>query len=82
MRKIISECVGCPDGCRHCGLDRVEVLACDNCGAEGTDIYSVDGAGEYCEECAKKIMVQDINPLDLGDALDIACARIYSGQRL
>ncbi len=58
MRKIISECVGCPDGCRHCGLDRIKVLACDNCGSEGADIYSVDG-GEYCEECAKKIIAQE-----------------------
>ena len=73
MRKVISECVGCPDGCRHCGLDRVEILACDVCGAEGEELYSIDGAGEYCEECAKKIMVRCCGPLELAEALDVDC---------
>lgn len=76
MRKITSECVGCPDGCRHCRLERVEVLACDICGSEGEELYSIDGTGEYCGECAKKIMTGYCGPLELAETLGVDCGKV------
>lgn len=49
--KIENHCVGCDIPCINCGLKRVEVYYCDECGEEiEGDIYEAEG-DELCEEC-------------------------------
>lgn len=54
MREVRNDCVGCPQGCIHCGRgDDYVVYECDSCGAEteeGVKLYS-DGAYHYCLTC-------------------------------
>ena len=50
MIKYENECVGCPQGCIHCGRDKTQHLYCDRCGADCEELYVFDGE-ELCEEC-------------------------------
>ena len=50
MIKFENECVGCPQGCVHCGRDKTQHLYCDRCGADCEELYVFDGE-ELCEEC-------------------------------
>lgn len=50
MVRIESECVGCPQGCKHCGLERVICYYCDECGEQASELYEYDGE-QLCESC-------------------------------
>ena len=50
MIKYENECVGCPQGCVHCGRDKTQHLYCDRCGEDSEELYVFDGE-ELCEEC-------------------------------
>ena len=54
--EIDNDCVGCPQGCVHCGrdVDR-KIYFCDKCGTTidyGENLYIYDGE-ELCWECYK-----------------------------
>ena len=62
-RKIMIEaendCVGCPQGCVHCGRDRTYyVWTCDGCGEKTTEydefVQSKDGKC-YCPDCCEEL---------------------------
>ena len=49
MAKIIeNNCVGCPQGCVHCGRKEEEVIVCDNC--EDFAEFRYENT-DYCEDC-------------------------------
>lgn len=50
MIRIENECVGCPQGCKHCGLERVICYYCDECGEQAFELYDYDGE-QLCESC-------------------------------
>ena len=50
MIKYENECVGCPQGCIHCGRDKTQHLYCDRCGEDSEELFIFDGE-ELCEEC-------------------------------
>ena len=50
MIKYENECVGCPQGCVHCGRDKTQHLYCDRCCEDSEELYVFDGE-ELCEEC-------------------------------
>lgn len=52
MIKYENDCVGCPQGCIHCGRDKTQHLYCDKCDEDVEELYKVDGE-ELCEECLK-----------------------------
>lgn len=46
-----NTCVGCPQGCIHCGRDGYyPIHACDRCEAEFINLYKWDD-GELCLGC-------------------------------
>ena len=50
MIKYENECVGCPQGCIHCGRDKTQHLYCDVCKNDCETLY-IEGSYELCEEC-------------------------------
>lgn len=48
--KFENECVGCPQGCIHCGRDKVKHFYCDRCNDDVETLY-LYGHDELCEEC-------------------------------
>ena len=52
MSKYENDCVGCPQGCVHCGRDKTQHIYCDRCGADCEELYVFDGE-ELCEDCLK-----------------------------
>ena len=50
MVEYENECVGCPQGCIHCGRDNTKHLYCDLCGADCEELYVLYGQ-ELCEDC-------------------------------
>ena len=52
MIKFENECVGCPQGCIHCGRDKTQHLYCDRCGEDSEELFIFDGE-ELCEDCLK-----------------------------
>ena len=52
MIKYENDCVGCPQGCVHCGRDKTQHIYCDRCGADCEELYVFDGE-ELCEDCLK-----------------------------
>ena len=52
MIKYENECVGCPQGCIHCGRDKTQHLYCDRCGEDSEELFIFDGE-ELCEDCLK-----------------------------
>ena len=50
--EIENNCVGCPQGCIHCGRDRQEVWFCDECGDYTEELYEYEGK-ELCWACYK-----------------------------
>ena len=51
MRYRDNDCVGCPQGCVHCGREHgYTVIACDKCGEDIAPIYEYDGK-ELCMDC-------------------------------
>lgn len=53
MTKYENDCVGCPQGCIHCGRDRTPYLYCDLCKDEAEYLYEY-GDDELCEDCLLK----------------------------
>lgn len=54
MVKYENDCVGCPQGCIHCGNERVPYLYCDKCEKDAEELYKVDGE-ELCIDCLKQM---------------------------
>lgn len=52
-----NNCVGCPQGCIHCGRSRQEVIKCDGYRCDEYAKYFIDGE-DYCEECARQLMIE------------------------
>ena len=52
MIKFENECVGCPQGCIHCGRDKTQHLYCERCGEDSEELFIFDGE-ELCEDCLK-----------------------------
>ena len=51
MRQYENFCVGCPQGCIHCGREHdVLVISCDKCGEDIVPIYEYKGL-ELCMDC-------------------------------
>lgn len=58
MRSWQNDCVGCPQGCIHCGRqDDYCVVECDECGACEENMYQYNGL-DYCEDCLFWIFVK------------------------
>jgi DNA-directed RNA polymerase subunit RPC12/RpoP len=53
MIRYEDDCVGCPQGCVHCGRDHSPHYYCDECGDEFSpdELYDVDDR-MLCAECA------------------------------
>ena len=53
-----NDCVGCPQGCIHCGReDDYWVWECDRCGKATTeyDDFIHENGKDYCSDCYDKI---------------------------
>ena len=67
--KIVHEnnCVGCPQGCVHCGRDKQGRFAveCDVCGEEVDKAYLIDGE-MVCADCLDSVVdvVTEDNAID------------------
>ena len=61
-----NDCVGCPQGCVHCGRGKylyAVAIVCENCDSEEEELYKTDD-GWFCLEClreCKKVTVDKIN---------------------
>lgn len=54
MAKIIeNNCVGCPQGCIHCGRKEEEVIICDIC--EDFAEFRYEDT-DYCEDCFEDVL--------------------------
>lgn len=79
MIKLITvdNCVGCPQGCIHCGKwheQEVEALICDSCGEECDELYddSDDSGDQLCKEC----LLKGYKVIDWDNAYDFADERM------
>lgn len=68
-------CVGCPQGCRHCGRGSVAIpvaIECEQCGEDFEELYETED-GFLCEKCLleqyRKVSVDDIAE-DTGEYCD------------
>ncbi len=69
MIKTENYCVGCPQGCIHCGRDRdVRVYACDDCETTLWDdeIYVINDK-MLCRDCAIEYVNDNIDELVLDE---------------
>ena len=61
-RYLENDCVGCPQGCAHCGRNvGYYVYECDECGKtimSEDDFYQEDGK-DYCGECYSKLFEEE-----------------------
>ncbi len=51
--KVDSDCVGCPQGCVHCGRGEYEVYYCDKCGDYTKELFVGKNGEELCWDCYK-----------------------------
>ena len=54
MFEVENDCVGCPQGCVHCGRERTYYMwTCDGCGEKTTeyDEFIHEGDKCYCPGC-------------------------------
>lgn len=65
--EIDNDCVGCPQGCIHCGKGEYSIplsIECEICGEDSYEIYQDDDGINMCMSCLleqfKKITVDDI----------------------
>ena len=85
---IENRCVGCPQGCVHCGRDKdYRQYYCDNCGtnaSEDNPLY-VYGDQELCWDCYKDQFTQMLCD-DMDDTLCAHCGAeaetlyLYAGE--
>lgn len=59
MVKVVWEnnCVGCPQGCVHCGQDKqlaIDRLICDSCDDSVDELYEDAWGNFVCFECLMK----------------------------
>lgn len=79
-----NDCVGCPQGCVHCGRGRdYKAYFCDGCGeyfrSMSADVAYEHDKGIYCEECYKKLFTSKI----CDDMDESKCARCeYEAEEL
>lgn len=67
MRSIHNDCVGCPQGCIHCGRDEdYWIITCDLCHAEidENNVHSI-GNKDYCEVCYIRKSMTDEEAFDI-----------------
>lgn len=69
-RKINRQnyCVGCPQGCVHCGREKdviTNTLLCDKCGDVSTKLY-VFNDKEYCNYCLLKQVIEQSEKMKYG----------------
>jgi len=53
-----DDCIGCPQGCVHCGRGAFRyttAIICEKCGAECETLYETD-EGNKCQDCVLKDM--------------------------
>lgn len=62
MIKFENDCVGCPQGCIHCGRESVPYLCCDECECEYEELYEYNGE-QLCEDC----LLEHFNKITLED---------------
>lgn len=75
-RNILNDCVGCPQGCAHCGRDRDYIeFFCDRCKEEKNvdkgELYYFNGK-ELCIDCIKESLMSKILD-DMDDSLCEKC---------
>lgn len=75
--EIYNDCVGCPQGCIHCGrdVDR-KIYFCDECGTTidyGENLYIYEGE-ELCLECYKEQFNEKMCD-DMDDTLCTNCGK-------
>lgn len=61
-RVVDNDCVGCPQGCIHCGRGDYEYYECDGCDDKSTlndDTLYRDGDKHYCLACLIKHHMND-----------------------
>lgn len=54
MVRYENDCVGCPQGCIHCGRKHMPHCYCDECGCEidyRSERWDADSDYHVCEEC-------------------------------
>lgn len=53
MIRYEDDCVGCPQGCIHCGRDHAAHYYCDKCGRESNwdDMHRDLDGGMICRDC-------------------------------
>lgn len=55
MIKYENWCVGCPQGCVHCGNKHVKVYICDRCKEQievaFDGLYTLPGYDDLCRDC-------------------------------
>ena len=71
MKKIINECVGCPDGCHGCGLDKTVATICDDCGMVCDMVFHDVTGDDLCIQCAVDRACEDFHNLDDRVKLDM-----------
>ena len=58
--RVDDDCVGCPQGCVHCGRGEYEVYYCDKCGFTTKDLYIGPKGKEFCWDCYKEQFISKI----------------------
>jgi len=63
MKRIENDCVGCPQGCIHCGRERDYIVwECDECGElmySEDEVEEVDGK-DFCSDCYEKLYEEEL----------------------
>ena len=63
MRELENDCVGCPQGCIHCGRNRnYYKWTCDRCGKQTTDgdeFFHLDQGSDYCPDCYSELVEKE-----------------------
>lgn len=82
MIRYENECVGCPQGCTHCQLERVICYYCDDCGEQASELFEYDGK-ELCFICLLD-KVPKVNSYDVCEYCGEEAKEIYDyeGEKL
>lgn len=82
MIRYENECVGCPQGCTHCRLERMICYYCDDCGEQASELFEYDGK-ELCFICLLD-KVPKVNSYDVCEYCGEEAKEIYDyeGEKL